>query len=79
MENYVKGQNVEPSEDENDVPFDLGQDNFVHVRIKGGTKMRNVVGFVIKSLDEEDSKVVLSGHGPALNKVISCAEVVKRK
>ena len=79
MENYTKGRNVEPVESREEVPLRGLPPDFVWMQVRAGTKMRNVVDYAIRAAEEEDAAVVFSGHGQALNKVISSAEIVKRK
>ncbi len=80
----MKGRNVEPQDGDGRPPFSGLPPNFTWMRVGAGTKMRNVVGYAIRVLEEVEegdaaAAVVFSGHGQALNKVVSCAEIVKRK
>ncbi len=83
MENYAKGRNVEPSpeEDREAVPFRGLPEDFVLVRVRPGTKIRNVLGFALRAAEErgDSAAVVFAGHGQALNKVVSCAEIARRR
>lgn len=89
MDNYVKGRNVEEETTWDDVPFRaaLGgdrQDHCVWVKVRGGSKIRNLVPVAERALAaREDAPpplpVLISGSGPALPKVITIAEIVKRK
>ena len=79
MDAYTKGENVEPELRREDIPF-AGQlpPDFKWMQVKAGSKLRNVIGPAGEAL-KETGAVVFSGHGPAVAKVVSCAEIVKRK
>ena len=78
MEHYEKGQNVEPELTREDIPFPGINPEFKWMQVKAGSKLRNIIGPATEAMKEVGS-VVFSGHGPAVAKVVSCAEIVKRK
>nr|CAG4641377.1 EOG090X0KMN [Eulimnadia texana] len=80
MENYTKGKNVEePLEFEN-LPFRNISRDTPWIKVKASSKMTNLIGFALKTFRQDENKVVLwSGVGPAVSKMISCLEIVKRR
>lgn len=48
------------------------------MQMRGGSKLKNFITPSINSLNSSDF-VIISGSGPAVTKVVSCAEVVKRR
>ncbi|XP_046367841.2 ribonuclease P protein subunit p25-like protein [Haliotis rufescens] len=77
MENYVKGETREVEEP---APFSALHDNVVEMRVSAGSKIRNIMGYAIKRMKEPDVKqITWNGSGHAVNKTISCAEIMKRK
>lgn len=53
-------------------------ENFKHLQVTNHSKIRNMLGFAIKSF-EESNHLVCSASGPAVNKAITCAEILKRQ
>lgn len=56
----------------------------LEMRVKEGTKIRNLLHFAISRLQGEEhvdpvSQVMFTGLGRAITKTITCAEIVKRK
>lgn len=78
MENYVKGKNVELELTRQQIHINGLAPDCTWIKLKAGTKLKNVVGIGQKELKEKGS-ILITGSGPALSKVISCAEVIKRK
>ncbi|KAG1662974.1 Sodium-coupled monocarboxylate transporter 1 [Nymphon striatum] len=80
MENYEKKEVILPSDEAGlklipDLPS-----NVIHVRVKGGSKLRNLIGFALSSFKDESKRhIVFTGHSDAISKAISCAEIVKTK
>jgi len=55
-------------------------ENAVHMRVSGGSKIKNLLGFAIKKFKEPEIKqLTWNGSGQAVAKAISCAEIMKRK
>lgn len=78
MENYSKGANLEKPLELSDVPIKDIPAGIVWMKVKPASKMTNLVGFALKSLEE--NKIQLwSGVGPAVGKTISCVEIIKRR
>lgn len=62
----------------------LDMDGMLEMRVKEGTKIRNLLHFAISRLQGEGhvdpvSQVMFTGLGRAITKTITCAEIVKRK
>jgi len=84
MDSYQKGRNVEPVESRETLPFEGLPHDFIWMRVKAGSKLRNVAGAAERALTaaaatEEAAAVVFSGHGQAVGKVVSCAEIIRRR
>lgn len=50
----------------------------IHMQVKSGTKIRNVLGYALKEFPSYNN-IVWTGNGHGIAKVISCAEIFKRK
>lgn len=49
------------------------------LKVKGGTKVSNVVEYAMKAFNSKEHRVVVwSGAGGGVTKTISCAEIMKR-
>jgi len=77
MENYVK------AEEEEFVPecsIEGTSEGTVVMRVKPGSKTKNLVQFAEKKLSAESvSQIIWEGSGDAIQKTISCAEIMKKK
>ncbi|KAF8794484.1 Ribonuclease P protein subunit p25-like [Argiope bruennichi] len=78
-EHYEKGEvtvkDKDPKADFKDLP-----ENILVVRVKRGSKVKNIMGFVEKTLkDESNRQLVFSGCGDAIEKTITCVEITKTK
>jgi len=62
---------------ENEV-YKILRDKNCWMQMRGGSKLKNFITPCINSLNSSDI-VIISGNGPAVTKVVSCAEVVKRR
>ncbi|XP_036173936.1 ribonuclease P protein subunit p25 [Myotis myotis] len=52
----------------------------VHVRVKEGSKIRNLLAFAISSMAQPATRaIVFSGCGRATTKTVTCAEILKRR
>ncbi|XP_072269702.1 ribonuclease P protein subunit p25-like protein isoform X2 [Pyxicephalus adspersus] len=77
MENYQK---VRVEEKPMDLPFASLPPDIIEMKVKDGSKIRNLMGFAIGRM--EDGRVrqmVFSGTGKALSKTITCVEIMKRR
>lgn len=60
------------------IPIPNLPEKFLCMRVKSGTKIRNVLGYAIKEFPNYNSVVwTAAGHG--IGKAITCAELFKRK
>lgn len=79
MENYAKG---EENELEDTAVFqDLLVSGAIHMNVKAGSKIRNLIAFALQKFQDSTNKqIVWGGLGSqAITKVITCAEIIKRK
>uniref|UniRef100_A0A3Q3IM33 DNA/RNA-binding protein Alba-like domain-containing protein n=1 Tax=Monopterus albus TaxID=43700 RepID=A0A3Q3IM33_MONAL len=76
MENYSKARTVEqPSV----CPFpDLHSDT-PEVRVKDGSKIRNLLRYALSRMEEGGTTIVFTATGKAVSRAITCAEIVKRR
>ncbi|XP_071158323.1 ribonuclease P protein subunit p25-like protein isoform X2 [Mytilus edulis] len=52
----------------------------IEMKVNAGSKIRNLMGFAMKKMKEPTIKqMTWNGSGNAMNKAISCAEIMKRK
>ncbi|XP_038640092.1 ribonuclease P protein subunit p25-like protein [Scyliorhinus canicula] len=77
MENYRK---IGRTEEESPLPFaDLPLD-IVEMKVKEGSKIRNLMGFAMGRMALEGTRqIVFSGSGRAVTKTITCVEIMKRR
>ncbi|XP_032870766.1 ribonuclease P protein subunit p25 [Amblyraja radiata] len=77
MENYAK---VRGSEEESQLPFHDLPLNVVEMRVKEGSKIRNLMGFAIGRMELLATRqIVFTGSGRAVTKTITCVEIMKRR
>ncbi|XP_005103749.1 ribonuclease P protein subunit p25-like protein [Aplysia californica] len=75
MENYTKGE----TKKEYDPPR-LFLEGAVEMKVTGGSKIRNLMGFAMSSMGDKSVRhMTWNGTGNAINKTISCVEIMKRK
>ncbi|XP_022090862.1 ribonuclease P protein subunit p25-like protein [Acanthaster planci] len=77
-----EGETVEVPKDQEDRLFSsLGLDltGVTTMRVKNGSKVRNLLGFAFKKIKDESTRhIIFAGSGPAISKTITCVEIVKR-
>lgn len=78
MENYDKGNNVEPEILLCDLPFTNLPANIIWMRVKPSSKMNSLIEYALKSIQANET-LLWTGFGPAIGKTISCAEILKRR
>jgi len=78
MEHYFKGENVEHEEVVDEDLRKVLPSDHTWIKVKPGSKINNLIGPASAAL-KGSGIVLISGSGPALTKVVSCAEVVKRR
>uniref|UniRef100_A0A8D0H494 Ribonuclease P and MRP subunit p25 n=1 Tax=Sphenodon punctatus TaxID=8508 RepID=A0A8D0H494_SPHPU len=77
MENFRK---VKTSEEASPLPFPDLPPGVVEMKVKEGSKIRNLMGFAMGRMGLEDTRqIVFSGCGRAVTKTITCVEIMKRK
>lgn len=60
------------------ITIDQLPENFVHLQVSNHSKIRNMLGFAVKSFEHSDH-LVCSASGPSVNKAVTCAEILKRQ
>ncbi|XP_070515264.1 ribonuclease P protein subunit p25-like protein [Cardiocondyla obscurior] len=70
-------ENVEESTSAK-IPIDNLPENFLRLHVKTNTKIRNILNYALKQFPSYNS-IVWTASGHAIGKVISCAEIFKRK
>ena len=78
MDHYYKGDNQEESLCKERVPIAGLPQNYGWLEVTGATRVRPLVGSLCKQLRQEKA-LVLSGSGPHTTKVVTLAEIIKRK
>nr|XP_033776626.1 ribonuclease P protein subunit p25 [Geotrypetes seraphini] len=77
MENFRK---VKTCEEESPLPFPGLPAGVVHMKVKEGSKIRNLMAFAMARMRAAGTRhVVFSGCGRAVTKTVTCAEIMKRK
>uniref|UniRef100_A0A8D0B4T7 Ribonuclease P and MRP subunit p25 n=1 Tax=Salvator merianae TaxID=96440 RepID=A0A8D0B4T7_SALMN len=77
MENFRK---VKTMEEESPLPFSDLPPDVVEMKVKEGSKIRNLMGFAMARMEAEGTRqIVFSGCGRAVTKTITCVEIMKRK
>ncbi|XP_060115960.1 ribonuclease P protein subunit p25 [Heteronotia binoei] len=77
MENFRK---VKTSEEESPLPFPGLPADVVEMKVKEGSKIRNLMGFAMGRMGQEATRrIVFSGCGRAVTKTVTCVEIMKRK
>ncbi|XP_061078537.1 ribonuclease P protein subunit p25-like protein [Conger conger] len=69
------------TEDAGPCPFPGLEAGVLQMRVKEGSKIRNLMGFAMARVQGEGAarQVVFAGSGRAVTKTITCAEIMKRK
>uniref|UniRef100_A0A673ACX8 Ribonuclease P/MRP 25 subunit-like n=1 Tax=Sphaeramia orbicularis TaxID=375764 RepID=A0A673ACX8_9TELE len=74
MENYSKARTVEHPPV---CPFSGLPSDTPEVRVKDGSKIRNLLRFALSRM--ESRQIVFTANGKGVSKAITCAEIVKRR
>lgn len=78
MENYKKGEVIEIEEEQ--LPFPSLPDGTIHMKVKAGSRISNLLGYAIIQFKLDDCTcIVFSGAGNAVTKAITCVEIMNRK
>ncbi|KAE8617338.1 hypothetical protein XENTR_v10009041 [Xenopus tropicalis] len=79
MENFRRVQVVD-EDDGQPLPFKNLHPDVVKMRVKEGSKIRNLVGYAVTHmLSEENGQIVFSAYGRGVTKAVTCVEILKRK
>ena len=78
MNHYYKGKNTEEVLSRETVPFTDLPETWTWSEMTGASKVRSEVGSLSKSL-RQDKCLVVSGSGAHVNKVVTVAEIIKRR
>ncbi|KAM9311803.1 ribonuclease P protein subunit p25 [Gastrophryne carolinensis] len=79
MEN-LRRVRVLDEDDGKPLPFKDLFPQLAHMRVKEGSKIRNLVGYALSYMRSEDTRqVVFSAYGRAVTKAITCVEILKRQ
>ncbi|CAH6869832.1 ribonuclease P protein subunit p25 [Phodopus roborovskii] len=87
MENFRKVRSEEAPAGDGDEGGSLSSGPFadlapgaVHMRVKEGSKIRNLLAFATASMAQPATRaIVFSGCGRATTKTVTCAEILKRR
>ncbi|XP_072258277.1 ribonuclease P protein subunit p25 [Pyxicephalus adspersus] len=79
MEN-LRRVRVLDEDDGKPLPFKDLHPQVAHMRVKEGSKIRNLVGYALSYMrSEETRQIVFSAYGQAVTKAITCVEILKRQ
>uniref|UniRef100_A0A8C5H5M9 Ribonuclease P protein subunit p25-like n=1 Tax=Gouania willdenowi TaxID=441366 RepID=A0A8C5H5M9_GOUWI len=70
---------VSRTEEDSPCPFPGLASGVLEMRVKEGSKIRNLMGFAMARVGGGLRQVVFTGSGRAVTKTITCAEIMKRK
>ncbi|KAM9588536.1 ribonuclease P protein subunit p25-like protein [Harpia harpyja] len=77
MENYKKTRIVEKP---CPLPFTDLPPDIIEMKVKDGSKIRNLMGYAIRKMEQESVRQILfTGSGKAVSKTITCVEIMKRR
>uniref|UniRef100_A0A8D0GYV0 Ribonuclease P/MRP subunit p25 like n=1 Tax=Sphenodon punctatus TaxID=8508 RepID=A0A8D0GYV0_SPHPU len=77
MENYKKSKVVEK---ESPLPFTDLPSDIIEMKVKDGSKIRNLMGYAIAKMESDSvQQILFSGSGKAVSKAITCVEIMKRR
>ncbi|CAL1535579.1 unnamed protein product [Lymnaea stagnalis] len=75
MENYSKGESRTVYD-----PPSLTMEGAVEMKVTNGSKIRNIMGYAMSTFADKNIRhLTWNGTENAINKTISCAEIMKRK
>lgn len=78
MENYEKGEVIDQCP--GPPPFKDLKEGFVHMKVQPSSKLRHLLEFAHKAFqDPSKTQMVFTGSGRALERTITCVEIMKRK
>ncbi|MGH0126978.1 UNVERIFIED_CONTAM: hypothetical protein FKN15_012291 [Acipenser sinensis] len=75
-----KFKKIGKKEEESPLPFPELPPDVVEMKVKEGSKIRNLMGFAMSRMECESTRqIVFSGSARAVTKTITCVEIMKRK
>ncbi|KAM4748959.1 ribonuclease P protein subunit p25 [Rhinophrynus dorsalis] len=79
MENFRRVRTLD-EDDEKSLPFKDLRPGVVQMRVKEGSKIRNLIGYAVAHMKSEDNgQIVFSAYGRAVTKAVTCVEILKRQ
>ncbi|XP_075064352.1 ribonuclease P protein subunit p25 [Mixophyes fleayi] len=79
MENFRRVQ-IMDEDDGKCLPFNDLHPHVAQMRVKEGSKIRNLVGYALTYMGSEGTRqIVFSAYGRAVTKAITCVEILKRQ
>ncbi|XP_063786498.1 ribonuclease P protein subunit p25 [Pseudophryne corroboree] len=79
MENFRRVQ-IMDVDDGTLLPFKNLHPHVAQMRVKEGSKIRNLVGYALSYMGSEGTgQIVFSAYGRAVTKAITCVEILKRQ
>jgi len=78
MEHYCKGRNEEEELRKDNIPMSDLPSQFSWLEVTGSTRVRTDVGNMSRLLRDEGA-IVVGGCGPNTEKVVTLAEIIKRR
>jgi DNA-binding protein len=80
MEHYTKGVNREEVLAKNRIPIENLPSDFLWMKLSPRCNVNTVLQFALKAFKDETEKyMVWSGSGPAAEKAVTCAEIMKKR
>ncbi|MGH0126979.1 UNVERIFIED_CONTAM: hypothetical protein FKN15_012292 [Acipenser sinensis] len=75
-----KFKKIGKKEEESPLPFPELPPDVVEMKVKEGSKIRNLMGFAMSRMEGESTRqIVFSSSARAVTKTITCVEIMKRK
>lgn len=79
MEN-LRRVRIMVEDEEKSLPFKDLHPHVAQMRVKEGSKIRNLVGYALSYMKSEGTRQIIFGaYGRAVTKAITCAEILKRQ
>ncbi|OQV12191.1 putative Ribonuclease P protein subunit p25-like protein [Hypsibius exemplaris] len=87
MENFEKGETVEVELDHFEpfakfIVLPALPEDVLLFKVRGGSKIKDLMEAAIRGMNDNPKNhrfIIFHGTGPAINKVISCVEILKRR
>lgn len=80
MENYTKGVNKEEVLAKDKIPLDGLPADFLWMKVTPRSNLNTLMRSAMTAFNDETEKsIVWSGSGPASEKAVACAEIMKKR